>query len=225
MWGLNLSNLELPAWPILVGYAAAAATLATFSMRTMIPLRAIGILANCLFIVYGFFGAVYPALVLHLVLLPFNIVRLHQMMQLVKKVSEASRGDLSMDWLKPFMTKRRCSEGEVLFHKGDVATTMFYTVSGRFRLVEIGVDVSPGQVIGELGLIAPDNRRTLTFECIQDGELLTIEYTSVEQLYFRNPSFGFYFLRLSASRLFEDIARMQAELAGKASSSPPKQVG
>jgi CRP-like cAMP-binding protein len=55
---------------------------------------------------------------------------------------------------------------------------------------------APGQVIGELGLIAPDNKRTLTFECMEDGELVTISCGQVKQLYFQNPQFGFYFLQL-----------------------------
>jgi len=105
----------------------------------------------------------------------------------------------------------------VLFRKGDVATEMLYTVSGRFRLVESGSDVPAGQTIGELGLIAPDNRRTQTFECIEDGELLTISYGSVEQLYFQNPAFGFYFLRLATGRLFQTIVRLEDELARKSS--------
>jgi hypothetical protein len=50
-------------------------------MRTMIPLRVAGITSNCLFIVFGFFGAVYPTLVLHAALLPLNTLRLYQMLQ------------------------------------------------------------------------------------------------------------------------------------------------
>jgi CRP-like cAMP-binding protein len=213
MWGLSVPSFHLPAWPILAGYAAAAANLFAFSMRTMIPLRATGILANVLYVTYGFFGGVYPALVPHAILLPLNIVRLRQMVQLVKKVEKASRGDRSMDWLKSFMTGRKCRNGEVIFRKGDVVTEMFYTVSGRFRLVELGIDVPGGRVIDELGLLAPENRRTQTFECIEDGDVLTISYGSVEQLYFQNPKFGFYFLGLAAQRLLQNNVRLEDELA------------
>lgn len=183
-------------------------------MRPRRPLSA-RIVANVLFIIYGFFGGFYPPLVLHVILLPLNIVRLRQMLNLLKKVREASRADLSMDWLKPFMTKRRCRKGNVLFRKGDVATEMFYTVSGRFRLTELGDEVPLGQVIGELGLVAPENRRTQTFECTEDGEVLAISYDSVEQLYFQNPKFGFYFLKLATQRLFQDVVRLEDRLAHK----------
>ena len=73
---------------------------------------------------------------------------------------------------------------------------------------EIGKDIGPGQIIGEVGLIAPDNKRTMTFEAIEDGVLLTITYSQVEQLYFQNPQFGFYLLRLIGERLLENMDKL-----------------
>jgi CRP/FNR family transcriptional regulator, cyclic AMP receptor protein len=197
------------SWIEALGYLGALLTFGTYSMKTMIPLRIIGLCANCVFIVYGYVAPVYPQLFLHGVLLPLNSLRLYQMFQLVGKVRTASQGDLNVDWLKPFMSKRACKAGEIIFRKGDLASAMFYTVSGSYRLNEIEQDVGAGQVIGEVGLIAPDNKRTLTFECIEGGELLTIGYEQVKQLYFQNPEFGFYFLQLISRRLFQDIARLQ----------------
>jgi CRP/FNR family transcriptional regulator, cyclic AMP receptor protein len=199
----------------LLGYVGALITLAVYSMKTMIPLRVAGICANIVFIAYGLLGKIYPALFLHLVLLPLNATRLYQMLQLTEKVKVASRGDLSMDWLKPYMTKRAVKAGEVLFRRGDLSGTMYFTVTGRYRLAETNTEVAPGEVIGEIGLIAPDNKRTMSFECIEDGELLTIGYSQVKQLYYQNPKFGFYFLQLTSQRLFKDIERLEAK-AGKA---------
>jgi hypothetical protein len=200
-------------WGEALGYLGALVTIVTYSMKTMIPLRIAGLCANVAFLTYGYFNHAYPSLFLHAVLLPINSTRLYQMLQLVDRVKAASRGDLSMDWLKPFMSKRHCKKGETLFRAGDVASAMFYTVTGRYRLVEAGVDVGPGEVIGEIGLIAPDNRRTQTVECIEDGELLTISYDEVKQLYYQSPKFGFYFLQLTSRRLFRDINRLEERLA------------
>src|SRR5205807_280911 len=155
----------------------------------------------------------YPQLLLQAILLPLNALRLYEMQKLTGKVKVASRGDLSMDWLEPFMTKRVARKGEVLFRKGDLATTMFYTVTGRYRLPEVEVEVGPGEVIGEIGLIAPDNKRTLTFECVEGGELLTIGYPQVKQLYYQNPQFGFYFLQLISQRLIRNIATLEEKFA------------
>ena len=53
------------------------------------------------------------------------------------------------------------------------------------------VDVLSGGVFGELGLLAPNQRRTQTLECIKDAEVMKISYDRVKSLHFANPSFGF----------------------------------
>jgi CRP-like cAMP-binding protein len=217
-------NIDLN-WIEALGYLGVLLTLGTYSMKTMIPLRIVGITANVIFIAYGLLAPVYPQVLLHGVLLPLNSVRLYQMLRLIEKVRVASQGDLQMDWLKAFMTKRACTAGEVIFRKGDVASAMFYPVSGRYRLTEIGVDVLPGQIVGELGLIAPDNKRTLTFECVEDGELLTISYAGVKQLFFQNPAFGFYLLQLISRRMFQNMARLEEKLAAFSQSSGSARPG
>ncbi|MGA2891439.1 MAG: hypothetical protein ABSE22_01135 [Xanthobacteraceae bacterium] len=60
----------------LLGYAASCAVLATFLMRTMVPLRLIGILSNVLFLGFGYAQHIYPVFFLHLALLPINAWRL-----------------------------------------------------------------------------------------------------------------------------------------------------
>jgi CRP/FNR family cyclic AMP-dependent transcriptional regulator len=208
-WVDSLSHLS---WVDGLGYAAALFVLATYSVRTMIPLRILGICSNVVFISYGYFGGLYPNLILHMVLLPLNSIRLYQMLRLVQLVKTASQSDLSMEWLTPFMSKRWCSVGEVIFQKGDPSHAMFYTLTGKYRLKEIGAEVLPGQVIGEIGLVAPDHKRTMTFECIEQGELLNISYSQVKQLYYQNPKFGFYYLNLLSQRLFKDIERLGQRL-------------
>jgi CRP/FNR family transcriptional regulator, cyclic AMP receptor protein len=194
-------------WVDGIGYLGASITLGTYSMKRMIPLRIIGMCANCVFITYGLLAPVYPQLLLHAILLPLNAFRLREMLQLTAQVKNASQGDLNMEWLKPYMASRSVKRGDVLFRKCDPSTAMFYTVEGRYRLPEIKKEIGPGQIIGEIGLIAPDKKRTLTFEAIEDGGLLTISDSQVKQLYYQNPEFGFYLLRLIGERLFEDIER------------------
>jgi len=208
-----MTTIQFHYWIDALGYLGMVLGLATCWMKRMVPLRALSIAANGVFLVYAFLVPVYPQLFLQLILLPLNAFRLNEMLQLTEKVKGASRGDLSMDWLEPFMTRRAATTGEVLFRKGDIATTMFYTVSGRYRLPEVGVEIGPGVVIGEIGLIAPDNKRTSTFECIEGGDLLTIGYPQVKQLYYQNPQFGFYFLQLISQRLIQNIASLEEKFA------------
>ena len=39
--------------------------------------------------------------------------------------------------------------------------------------------------------------------------MLTISYDKVRELYFQNPSFGFYLLRLASERLLQNVDRME----------------
>ena len=65
------------SWVDVVGYAASGLTLATFAQRTMLPMRILALGANVCFIGYGSMGMYMPVLVLHFVLLPINLIRLH----------------------------------------------------------------------------------------------------------------------------------------------------
>ena len=51
-------------WIEAFGYLGALMTLATFSMKTMLHLRMVGIVANLAFISYGVLDQVYPVLLL-----------------------------------------------------------------------------------------------------------------------------------------------------------------
>jgi CRP-like cAMP-binding protein len=135
------------------------------------------------------------------------------MLRLVQDVKKSVHGDLSMDWLKPFMTERKCRVGDVLYYKDEKAEDMAYIVSGRFKLVESGIELPKGGLVGELGMLSPSNTRTQTLECIEDGLVLSVTYRQVELLYVQNPQFGFYFLRLASARLFENLGRLEARLA------------
>ncbi len=105
----------------IIGYVAALLGFITFWMKTMVPLRTLGIASNPCFIGYGYLASAYSPLVLHLLLLPLNLMRLREMLQLTRQVRRAADGNLSMDWLKPFTSSRRISAGDVLFHKGSAS--------------------------------------------------------------------------------------------------------
>jgi hypothetical protein len=183
---------------------------ATLLMRTIVPLRVSALISCAFFVLYGALANSVTTLILYILLLPINSVRLHQIIKLVKRARMAAEGDLSMDWLKPFMTHRKYRKGDVLFRKNDPANELFYTVSGLFLVTEIGVELAPGRLMGELGFLSPNSRRTQTVECTESGEVMTISYDRLLELYFQNPEFGYYLLRLSSERLLQNVARLEA---------------
>jgi Cyclic nucleotide-binding domain len=181
----------------------------TQMVRTIVPLRVIGILSIVFFIAYGVMAGAVATFCLYLLSLPINLIRLRQMLNLIRKAKVSAQGDLSIDWLRPYMSPRKYRAGEVLFHKGDLAKELFLIVTGKFLVSEINVELPPGRLMGELGFVVPENRRTQTVECVAAGEVLTITYEKLLELYFQNPEFGYYFLRLTSERLMQNIKRLE----------------
>ena len=66
----------LNSLPESVGWIAAGLTLLTFYCTQAHRLRMFALSANLAFILYGFLAALWPVLVLHLLLLPINLLRL-----------------------------------------------------------------------------------------------------------------------------------------------------
>jgi CRP/FNR family transcriptional regulator, cyclic AMP receptor protein len=182
-------------WTDLIHSLAGLLIVASASSRTMVPLRILAIATNCFLIIYFSVLHAWLPMLLQAAALPLNAWRLYQMLILVSRVREAVRGKPSLDWLKPFMSERHFRKGDLLFAKG-----------------ETGVEIPSGQLVGELAMVAPDNRRTATLECMEGGTVLSITYEQVEELYYQNPTFGFYLLKLATARLFDNLGRMEIEL-------------
>jgi hypothetical protein len=205
-----LHNITLANMFALIGSIFFVATLLT---QTMVPLRVANMIGCAFFAGFGALAGSITTFLLYLLMVPINAFRLHQMLRLVKKARTATQGDTSMEWLKPFMTERKFRKGNILMKKGDPADEMFLTVTGKFRVAEFDVALPPGSLMGELGFLSPDNRRTATIECTEDGQVLTITYEKLLEIYFQNPQFGYYFLVLTSHRLLENIARLEGLLA------------
>ena len=200
------------AWRLVPGYVGALLVVASFVVRTMIPLRALSAGSNLCIILYAYLDGQYPTLALNAALLPLNMLRLAQMMKLVRRVRSAARGDHTMEWLKPYMTRRRCARGHFLFRKGDVADTMFYIASGRFRHSRTGDRQSAGRIRRRTRSAGADHRRTQSLECVDKASVLAIRYDQVHELFFQNPDFGFYFMQLASERLFNMVKLLEQEL-------------
>jgi hypothetical protein len=198
-----------------LGFLGAIFYVASVSMKTVIPLRIAGIASAFFFLCYGILAHSITTIFLYVILVPLNVLRLYQMLELIKKVRVAARGELSMDWLEPFMTKRKCRQGDLLFRKNDLANEMFLAAKGTYRVSELNKTIKSGEIFGELGLLTSEQRRTQSVECVESGHVLTIAYDKVRELYFENPEFGFYFLRLTSERLLQQVALLEGMLAAE----------
>lgn len=193
---------------------AGALVIASGFVKTMIPLRWLAVGSNLGFIVYGLLAPSLPMLALHAALLPINLWRVLEMARLSRRVHAAvAAQDDSGVWLKPYMRSRRKRAGHVIFQRGDRADRLYLLASGRVELVEIGVVLGPGRIFGEIAFFSPDGRRTLTARCLEPSQVLSIDESTVRQLYFQNPEFGFALVGLIAGRLSADVQRLREQVA------------
>jgi CRP/FNR family transcriptional regulator, cyclic AMP receptor protein len=166
----------------------------------MIPLRSVAVASNVAFIAYGLLAGAIPIVVLHCLLLPLNAMRLYQMQLLVKRVKRASRGDLSMDMLVPYMKVHSMPAGTKLFQRGDHADRVYLILKGRVSIEGKGVLIKPGQLIGEMGLFAPGQKRTDAAVCDTEVEFASVDEDRIWELFYQNPEFGAYLLRVVVQR-------------------------
>jgi two-component system nitrate/nitrite response regulator NarL len=117
------------------------------------------------------------------------------------QIHQALEGQLSVQRLIAHMTPIRFKAGETLFHKNASSDALYYVVRGTVRLHEIGIEVGPGTMLGGIGLFSPDHRRTCTARCQSDCELLSASAADAMRLYYQDPEFATYLIRLVTRRL------------------------
>jgi CRP/FNR family transcriptional regulator, cyclic AMP receptor protein len=207
------ASLTRPDEVLALASAAVAGLLVIVSafVRTMIPLRWLAVGSNLGFIVYGLVHPSALMVLLHSVLLPVNLWRVRQMVQLTRRVSASAAGPEQMQiWLRPYMRSRRHAAGDTLFERGAPADRLYFLAEGRVELPEVGRQLQAGQMFGEIAFFAPDRRRSSSARCTSDCTVLSIDEDTFKQLVYQNPDFGLAVVRLIAGRLSQDVQRLQA---------------
>ncbi len=196
--------------PEFFGYLASVLVFMTFYMRTMVALRCVAVLSNVAFITYGYLESLFPVLILHVLLLPTNLLRLEQIRRLLRDIAGFRDQGFPLEPLVPFMRERRVHRGEVLFQKGDQSTEMFYLAKGRVRIAEISALLQPGDIFGEISLFAPDHQRTGTAIAEDGGIVFSLSERAVLQIFYQNPQIGYALIRTITERLIENLRRLEA---------------
>jgi CRP/FNR family cyclic AMP-dependent transcriptional regulator len=194
---------------MILGLIGALLSIVAYTMRSMLPLRAVALASNACFLVYGFLEHQWPSILLNLIVIPLNFIRFREVRRLVREVATARSDAPLSELLLPHMSLRRVKAGEVLFQKGDVAHEMFYVHQGRVTVPELSADLGPGTLFGEIGIFAPESRRTQSAVCREDADLYAMTQADALQLYYQNPKLGFHLMRLVVERLMSDSARLR----------------
>lgn len=205
----------------ILGLAATVAGFFAYYTSTMIPLRIAAIISNLLYIPYWAYKGEFSYLCLHSLLMILNCYRLWEIKRLIAKVQEATTERFSLDWLKPFMKPKDFKAGEMIFRQGDNASDAFVIIAGEIGLPENGVTLGPGALLGEMGMFTQGNKRTTSAYCKSAVRTLRISYEEFQELYFQNPTFGLYLIRLIVQRMERnaEIRKNQEAVMGLAHGS------
>lgn len=184
-----------------LGWLAAALVLLSFSLKTMVALRAAAIASNVVFFAYGLLADVTPVMVLHGLLMPLNLWRLQQMRNLLQRLRQIASGDFTLEMLLPHMQTKRLRAGSVIFQRGDVAEHFYLILKGQVLIDRAGVTLSRGDLLGEMGIFTRERRRTSSAICITDVEVGRLGMEKFWQVFSQDPAFGSYVVQTIVQRL------------------------
>jgi CRP/FNR family transcriptional regulator, cyclic AMP receptor protein len=188
-----------------IGYLISLLVLGTFGMRTMMPLRIAALASNVSLIVYSALNSLYPVLALQLILLPLNLWRLIEIMQLARQLRRAVSEDNVFKALLPFAAVSRIRAGEVLIRKGDPSNALYLVLEGSLWVQEVATAIGPGSIVGEIGVLSSSHRRTATVSAKSDCKLGVVSSVDFQRVYYTDPAVGLSLVRLVIDRLTRDI--------------------
>lgn len=107
------------------------------------------------------------------------------------------------------MRRRTFEAGEIVFHEGDLADCVHFVTEGRVMAMRSSISgdrlayalAGPGETFGELGMLAPDRRRTATVQAIAPSATLSLSFVDFEALRFTHPSVERLLVLLLAARV------------------------
>ena len=189
-------------------------TLAGAYARTMMPLRWLAAASGVAALAYALLAPAPITLLTAGLLLPLNLWRAVEVTRLTHRVRRAGvQADMAGVWLKPYMKSRRLKAGQLLFAKGDFADHLYMLVHGEAVLAEIGRPMEVGRIFGEIALFSPDQTRTQSVRAVSDCSVLEIAGSTVKELFYQSPAFGFHLMELLAMRLGADVQRAEQRAA------------
>jgi CRP/FNR family transcriptional regulator, cyclic AMP receptor protein len=192
---MNYAHIDI------VGYIAAGFVFCSFYMRTMKALRTVAIMSNLFSLVYAYLNGATPLMFLHMALLPLNIIRLQQLYGLLSRMQKETSSHYNFAALMPYMTVENYTSGQVVFEIGDKADKFYIIKSGTISCPQLTVELSEGEILGEIGIFSTQQKRTASAIATQDATLLSITEDTIIQLHHQDPEFSFYLIRLVITRL------------------------
>lgn len=121
-----------------------------------------------------------------------------------QQFDSAARGETLVNLLMSNAVCREFPEGRILFKKDEIATELYYIKSGVVSMVELNLDLTDGDVFGELGLFSTLRRRSATALCKTNVTAFVMAEKQVRDLHYNNPQFAWFLASTVATRICKD---------------------
>lgn len=185
-----------------MGWLAAVLTVATYAVRTMMALRILALVSSLVFVGYAAVLQLWPLVGMELILIPINVYRLWQIVSLRGRLSRAVGGEMAdFSIIETYGTARQCKAGSVIFQRGDPVDSLYYIGAGKIMIEDVGIEVTAGDIFGEIAFFTDGGTRTATARCIEDAQVYELDEKHFMRLQFEDPSFGLSVMRTVARRL------------------------
>jgi CRP/FNR family cyclic AMP-dependent transcriptional regulator len=150
-------------------------------------------------------------LLLHAVLMPINAWRLTEIVRLRGRVRGSEGNDAVFTALLPFATRLTVAQGEVVIRKGEPSDCLYLVFEGALFVADAQVELGPGTVVGEMGVLSHTHLRTATVTATKDSVPGRVSAPDFDRVYFTNPSLGLSLIRLIIKRLTEEVETRRLE--------------
>jgi two-component system, NarL family, nitrate/nitrite response regulator NarL len=98
-----------------------------------------------------------------------------------------------------------------VIRKGASSDCLYLVFEGALWVAEAEVELGPGSVVGEIGVLSDTHLRTATVTALQESALGRISAQDFDRVYFTNPSLGLSFIRLIIRRLNDEVETRRLE--------------
>lgn len=194
-------------WIEALGWIGSGLTIATYAMKTMVPLRIVAIISGVFYLAYAVIQGLWPLVLTELVLLPFNFWRLWEILSLTRKLKETRHGDQpDFSMLAAYSKAENVETDRVIFRRGDTADRLYYIKSGEVEIEELGVRLGEGRIFGEIAFFTDAAARTATVRTTRPSQIVEVDEATFMKLYFQNPEFGLAVVKTITRRLIEGMA-------------------
>jgi len=200
-----MDHLPTVDWIEAMGWIAAVMTVATYAMKTMMTLRILAIASSLFFIAYATILQLWPLLAMELILLPINSYRLWQIVSLRSRLRWAAEEDVAdFSVMRTYGKERDIPAGSVIFRRGDPVDRLYFIESGKVMIEEVGIEVTAGDIFGEIAFFTDAGTRTATARCVEGATLYEMDRKRFMRLQFEDPTFGMSVMRTVTRRLLQD---------------------